>query len=436
MEKPITLKDQSALEFILAARKAEMHSLEVLCNTCQVVQSIADLIHDLQRERGLTNVYLASGGVRLMAAERDGQVDLSRQTEAKLRVLMRGEFLAQSGRPMSSRLLNCIAYVIQGLDELAFLRQQVGLNTIDAPSMTLAFSRLIAGLIEVVIEAADSAGDPVVSRALVAMISFMQGKEYAGQERAWGAIGFARGFFDEQLQGRLAELRSEQERAMGLFEQFASDQAISQWRQLAVQEFSAELSRMRGVITSLGNGDRIAQEFSEIWYAITTARIDALHRIEVQIIEDLVWLSQQQLTTTLTDYQNQEHQLSLSPPQPVTEQNDLMLLNLTDLQTDVSEANSMKVQPSEQSAAMRSVYDLIREQSQHLNEVRAELEETKRALSERKLVEQAKGLLMKNLGLSEEQAYRKIQQRAMDSNMRLADVSQTLIDAARTAGRK
>jgi two-component system, response regulator PdtaR len=58
----------------------------------------------------------------------------------------------------------------------------------------------------------------------------------------------------------------------------------------------------------------------------------------------------------------------------------------------------------------------------------AEVTRAQQALEDRKLVERAKGMLMDGLGLSEAQAFRRIQRLARDRNMRLADVASLLID--------
>ena len=59
-----------------------------------------------------------------------------------------------------------------------------------------------------------------------------------------------------------------------------------------------------------------------------------------------------------------------------------------------------------------------------------ELEEAKSDLQDRKIVEQAKGLLMKSRGLDEAEAYRLLRQTAMNQNRRLVDVAQGLVLAA------
>lgn len=57
-----------------------------------------------------------------------------------------------------------------------------------------------------------------------------------------------------------------------------------------------------------------------------------------------------------------------------------------------------------------------------------ELSDTRQQLAERKILDRAKGLLMKRHNLSEGQAYARLRTLAMNKNLRLAEVAQRLID--------
>jgi response regulator NasT len=63
-----------------------------------------------------------------------------------------------------------------------------------------------------------------------------------------------------------------------------------------------------------------------------------------------------------------------------------------------------------------------------------ELEEARYELENRKLVERAKGILMKSRGLSEEDAYALLRKTAMNQNRKIADIAQSLVTAARLLG--
>jgi len=62
--------------------------------------------------------------------------------------------------------------------------------------------------------------------------------------------------------------------------------------------------------------------------------------------------------------------------------------------------------------------------------MRDELAETKRALEERKVIDRAKGLLMKARGMSEDEAYGLLRKTAMDQGRKISEVAQALVTAA------
>lgn len=66
--------------------------------------------------------------------------------------------------------------------------------------------------------------------------------------------------------------------------------------------------------------------------------------------------------------------------------------------------------------------------------LRRELTETEGKLTERKLVERAKGILMKSRRLTEEEAYRAMRKMAMNRNLRLVQVAEQIIAASELLG--
>jgi response regulator NasT len=59
-----------------------------------------------------------------------------------------------------------------------------------------------------------------------------------------------------------------------------------------------------------------------------------------------------------------------------------------------------------------------------------ELEQTKSALGERKVIDRAKGILMKAKNLTEEEAYTLMRKAAMNGNKKIAEIAQSIITAA------
>lgn len=66
---------------------------------------------------------------------------------------------------------------------------------------------------------------------------------------------------------------------------------------------------------------------------------------------------------------------------------------------------------------------------QMFRQMRMELDETKRALEERKVIDRAKGLLMKSKGVGEDEAYALLRRTAMDQGKKVAEVAAALVTA-------
>lgn len=64
------------------------------------------------------------------------------------------------------------------------------------------------------------------------------------------------------------------------------------------------------------------------------------------------------------------------------------------------------------------------------NQLQQELEKTRQELADRKLLDRAKGILMRRRALSEDEAYALLRKTAMDSKRRISEVAQKVIDAA------
>jgi response regulator NasT len=71
-----------------------------------------------------------------------------------------------------------------------------------------------------------------------------------------------------------------------------------------------------------------------------------------------------------------------------------------------------------------------------LAEARKQADQLRDQLETRKLVERAKGVLMRRLGVSEDEAYRKMQRASQDENRKLRDIADSILAAERLYGDK
>lgn len=83
---------------------------------------------------------------------------------------------------------------------------------------------------------------------------------------------------------------------------------------------------------------------------------------------------------------------------------------------------------------IRTIIDVAVARFEDFQRLRTELAEANEKLSDRKLIERAKGMLMKTRGLDEDAAYAFLRKAAMDRKLKLGEVAQRLIDAADLLG--
>ena len=79
---------------------------------------------------------------------------------------------------------------------------------------------------------------------------------------------------------------------------------------------------------------------------------------------------------------------------------------------------------------VQAVLDMAITRFKAFNDLREELDRARQALGERKVVERAKGILMKERGLTEDAAYTLLRKAAMTDNRRVVDIAQAVITAA------
>jgi response regulator NasT len=79
-------------------------------------------------------------------------------------------------------------------------------------------------------------------------------------------------------------------------------------------------------------------------------------------------------------------------------------------------------------ARVKSIVEVAVARFDEHQKLRAELAEANLQLSERKLVERAKGILMKARGMPEEEAFRTLRRMAMDRGKRLSEIARQVIE--------
>lgn len=420
----------AARHLFLAAKRCEIDGLKQLATTSDIVGDISCFIHALQKERGASNVYLASGGERF-AAERRECVAESLQSEQLSRQRLDVLVDNNARSAASARLLARTARVWWALDELETLRRDIEAQVLSADAATQAFNTLIRELLSVVFEAADSTTDPQITRALVAIFHFMQGKELAGQERACGAIGFTAGGFDEEHYKLLNYLINAQKRCFETFCEFASAASQQRWHDGLPLRTLSDLQKLRDMACHDLSAASQTHDLGESWYELATLRIDAMQRVEQALTHELASMCHARIDDAqreLAELERQKHTRSGFNSGAIEPTGHRQPLDLVD--GDITDALAAFADSPLDSSFNRSLLELTKAQATRLESLGHELENTRKALRDRKLIERAKGLVMSSRQMTEEEAYAFMRKTAMDQSKSMAELARAILDLA------
>jgi AmiR/NasT family two-component response regulator len=421
MEKP-------ASRFLRSAMLCRSRDLKQLVILGDLVKSVSELIHALQKERGASAIFLGSNGgrfTRRLAAR------VAQCTELECTVRERLEQVDAELDRMScgARLYTRVALAFRALDTLPNTRGQIVSLTSAPQDAVKAFTEIIACLLAIGFEVADIAADPTVSRALVALVNFAQGKEYAGQERATAGGPFSRGVFLAADKQRIKNLVAAQDKAFRIFHEFADPAYCGAFTDVTRSRDTAQVRRMREMLFDDAPIGATPGELADAWFEHATRRIDAMRAIEQQMADDLASICAAKLAQINGDCERTEaaNVDGGNASAPVA----MLVMNVDPaLNHGLEGGIGFYALDSELPKPMRSILEVIQAQSRHIDDISNQLLSARVALTERKVIEQAKGLVMQARRLSEKDAYALIRQTAMGQNKRIFEVAETIVSMA------
>lgn len=381
------METPGATQWFQYACQRENAQLRQLAQSGTLVIHISHLVHMLQCERGASNIWLCSGGT-LYGPEVRASWALVDEQLAQLTILL------QEIQPNANgSLCHRIAGATWALEQLPALRKAVSGRHQDAEQTMAQYSRLLRLLLSIVPQLNDSIEDRPIAGAMIALYSFMQGKELVGQERALGAIGFTNGKLSPEMRQALVDRIDGQQPCFETFLTLASPDVEQMFHQQCEAESAIEQMR-RQACTRLPETDRGANALR--WFTLQTRRLDLLRSVEERLIADLMdtvtrRLDQQSIALPVESWLNDtlEDAFCLRQDKP------LLLV--------------------------------VRQQARQLEELSSQLASLQDTLEARRVIDKAKSVLMNHQGFSEEQAWQSLRKMAMDKNQRMVDIAQALL---------
>ncbi len=270
------------LAFLAQEQWQRAGAMQRLAELSQFTTQISGLVHELQKERGMSAVFINSSGQQL-AAELPQQRRLTDERLGSARTALSGLDLAA----YPSAVRQAIERGLEATRSLAERRDAIQTRQIPAPESNQFFTATIGQLLTIPREAVKGSDDPDVTVGLLTAYSYGSAKERAGQERATGAVGFAAGKFTAPQHRVFISVVADQRAFFEAFESYASQTQREFARQIVSGAVADEVERQRKIALETDPGQPLAGTTGAAWFGATTARIDLMRRVEERLNADL-----------------------------------------------------------------------------------------------------------------------------------------------------
>ncbi|MEM9189844.1 MAG: nitrate- and nitrite sensing domain-containing protein [Myxococcota bacterium] len=244
-----------------------------------LVVHVTALVHELQKERGATALYLGSRG------ERFGPELEAQQVETDQKYQELEQYLDLASEP-DGETGTALRALMQGLQDLTATRDEARALRSEVRETIGYYTGLNASGLAVVDAVATRSTHTSLMRRTATLASFGYAKERAGIERAVLSNTFARDSFGPGMRDKFIRLVAEQDAFLQSFGTWAQPEQVAMFDAAMNSGSVRDAHRMRDVAVSsepVGPFDIQPED----WFGRQTDKINQLRELELSIAQDL-----------------------------------------------------------------------------------------------------------------------------------------------------
>jgi methyl-accepting chemotaxis protein len=266
--------------------------MEVVGRLSGLAVRIGALVHEAQKERGMTAGFLGSKGSRFrdeLPRQRREQTDVQ---AGQLRAYVAE--LARDGVDLAA--YGAFSGMLQGalrqLETMGDIRRKIDAFEIQTPDALGYYTGSIAALLDLVGQMTGLTSHAAISNRTIAYLNVLLGKERAGLERAVLTNTFAQDAFGAGMLRRFGSLSGEQEAFFRVFQTVADPDPVRLYKEKMAGSAVAEVERMRQIaFDKAGSGGFGINPGT--WFTTITDKINLLKEVEDRLATDIIQTSTQ-----------------------------------------------------------------------------------------------------------------------------------------------
>ena len=243
---------------------------------------IGDLVHETQKERGMTAGFLGSNGEKFkteLPAQRLIVDEKFKELNSFLTTFNKDIYSLEFSQNLNNGL--------KKLQDLNTTRNGVNSLSINASVAIAYYTDANSLLLNVIGTITKLSNSSKVSQELVSYMNFLLSKERAGIERAVGTNTFAKNSFGEGMKAKFYTLVAEQNAYMDSFLKVSDLEIVDFYKKTFQGESINEVEKIRKVAL-YSNLDSNFSIDANHWFKQITDKINILKKIEEHISQNLI----------------------------------------------------------------------------------------------------------------------------------------------------
>jgi methyl-accepting chemotaxis protein len=245
---------------------------------------ISSLVHETQKERGMTGVFLNSSG-KEFASNLQGQRGI---TDKRI-VELNGNIEKIAKERYGNEFVLVFDDAMRKLADIRNIRRNVDNFSLSAAQALAEYTDHNAKMLRVISVIAKIGKSAEIERISFGYYNFLMGKERAGIERAVMINVFSNDGFKEGQFLQFGTLVTEQTTYAGMFETMALPEQYSFFEQKMAAPAVANVQKMRDIAFEKGSRGQTGFGVDpKVWFDTITQKIDLMQKVEEYLTDDLV----------------------------------------------------------------------------------------------------------------------------------------------------
>jgi methyl-accepting chemotaxis protein len=255
----------------------EMVKLESLV---EVSVKIGALVHEMQKERGMSASFISSNGGKFVA-----ELPVQRALTDKAVETLQTTLKSFDAGSYSDGLKTLLDTAVSNLDELIVKRGAISALDIEVTQSSAYYTRTISSLLNIPAQVSTLSTQNEISRLASSYSSLLKAKERAGIERALLVAAFAADQFTPDTQSRFLKNFSAQDVYTDMFFAYALDSQKAFYKTKVAGPAVDEVARMKKIAMDKGNEFGVDPLY---WFKTVTEKIDLIKEVEDKLSGDLL----------------------------------------------------------------------------------------------------------------------------------------------------